>query len=201
MNRRDFIGKALAASAAGLLIPEYILDPPRGRSMIAVPGFAGAGDDDLFFSNWLRIGDSDVRIRGLEDGTLFEVDPDVADVLRGGYLKEAGAYERKLGLSSQLVVYDGRPAEPPIPHGEIVGDLTRIPGLEKLEPWRDFEVGSRVRYNGEDYEITAVNVNLNDLRCEVRMTKDAYLDRLRRVSLHNFGLVDEPVNPKARIKR
>jgi hypothetical protein len=34
VNRRKFI--ALAAS--GLLVPEWLLDPPKGRSMVSVPG-------------------------------------------------------------------------------------------------------------------------------------------------------------------
>ena len=37
MNRRGFLTTALTA-AGGLLVPEWILDPPKGRSMIAVPG-------------------------------------------------------------------------------------------------------------------------------------------------------------------
>ena len=38
MNRRRFIATALTATAGGLLVPEWLLDPPRGRSMVSVPG-------------------------------------------------------------------------------------------------------------------------------------------------------------------
>lgn len=38
-GRRGFLG-AMAATAAGLLVPEWILDPPKGRSMVAVPPLA-----------------------------------------------------------------------------------------------------------------------------------------------------------------
>lgn len=37
MNRRGFLTSALKATAAGILVPEWILDPPKGRSMVSVP--------------------------------------------------------------------------------------------------------------------------------------------------------------------
>jgi len=36
MNRRGFLTSAMAA-AGGMLVPEWILDPLKGRSMISVP--------------------------------------------------------------------------------------------------------------------------------------------------------------------
>ena len=37
MKRREFLTAAFKFSAAGVLAPEWILDPPKGRAMIAVP--------------------------------------------------------------------------------------------------------------------------------------------------------------------
>lgn len=37
MKRRDFLGGALKLSAAGVLAPAWLLDPPKGRSMVSVP--------------------------------------------------------------------------------------------------------------------------------------------------------------------
>ena len=37
LNRRGFLTSALAA-ASGLMVPDWIQDPLKGRSMIAVPG-------------------------------------------------------------------------------------------------------------------------------------------------------------------
>ena len=48
MNRRGFLGKLIAATAAGVLVPEYLLDPPKGRSMVAVPDLG----EETFFSNF-----------------------------------------------------------------------------------------------------------------------------------------------------
>ena len=45
MNRRRFLSSALAAS--GLLVPEWLLDQPKGRSMVSVPG-------DLFTAQWVN---------------------------------------------------------------------------------------------------------------------------------------------------
>lgn len=36
MNRRKFLRYALVATASGLLVPEWILDPPKGRSMVSI---------------------------------------------------------------------------------------------------------------------------------------------------------------------
>ena len=41
MNRRDFVSR-LVLSPLGLLVPEWLLDPPRGRSMISVPDMNSA---------------------------------------------------------------------------------------------------------------------------------------------------------------
>lgn len=39
-TRRAFLRSALIATASGLLVPEWILDPPKGRSMVTVPTFS-----------------------------------------------------------------------------------------------------------------------------------------------------------------
>lgn len=40
MNRRDFLRRAFATTAAGLLVPEHLLEPLKGRSMVTVPAMA-----------------------------------------------------------------------------------------------------------------------------------------------------------------
>lgn len=37
LNRRRFLSTLFGATAGGLLVPEWILDPPKGRSMVTVP--------------------------------------------------------------------------------------------------------------------------------------------------------------------
>lgn len=37
LSRRSFLS-SLALTASGLLVPEWIIDPPKGRSMVSVPG-------------------------------------------------------------------------------------------------------------------------------------------------------------------
>lgn len=44
MNRRGFLLSAMLATAAGILVPEWILDPPKGRSMVSVPSLGGITD-------------------------------------------------------------------------------------------------------------------------------------------------------------
>lgn len=56
MNRRSFLTSALVASG-GLLVPEWLLDPPKGRSMVSVPGL-----DFLEFEN-LPMAEAFARIR------------------------------------------------------------------------------------------------------------------------------------------
>lgn len=42
MNRRDLLKRmGMAIAASGLAIPEWLINPPKGRSMIAVPEFDG----------------------------------------------------------------------------------------------------------------------------------------------------------------
>lgn len=36
MNRRGFLTSALRATAAGVLVPEHLLDPLKGRSMVSL---------------------------------------------------------------------------------------------------------------------------------------------------------------------
>ncbi len=40
-SRRAFLTAALRATAAGVLVPEWLLDPLKGRSMVSVPGYSG----------------------------------------------------------------------------------------------------------------------------------------------------------------
>lgn len=40
LSRRGFLSAALKATAAGILVPEWLLDPLKGRSMVAVPSFS-----------------------------------------------------------------------------------------------------------------------------------------------------------------
>jgi hypothetical protein len=42
MNRRKFFEIALKATAVGILVPEHLLEPLKGRSMISVPALAGS---------------------------------------------------------------------------------------------------------------------------------------------------------------
>ena len=42
MKRRDILrALGLAVAGSGLVVPEWLLDPPKGRSMVAVPENAG----------------------------------------------------------------------------------------------------------------------------------------------------------------
>ncbi len=40
-SRRAFLTTALRATVAGVLVPEWLLDPLKGRSMVSVPGMWG----------------------------------------------------------------------------------------------------------------------------------------------------------------
>ena len=48
LNRRSFLTSGLKLGLAGVLAPEWILDPPKGRSMISVPS--------RFLTTWTPLG-------------------------------------------------------------------------------------------------------------------------------------------------
>jgi hypothetical protein len=49
-TRRAFLGSSFIVTAGGLFVPEWLLDPPKGRSMVAVADFAMRGDSVIFLS-------------------------------------------------------------------------------------------------------------------------------------------------------
>lgn len=68
MNRRTF----LSLTAAGLLVPEWVLDPPKGRSMVSVPAISPILDKT---GAWLAIeyadGSATLWIKNNSDRTIF----------------------------------------------------------------------------------------------------------------------------------
>lgn len=109
MKRRDFLCGALKLSAAGVLAPAWLLDPPKGRSMVSVPeiwrtpiswtqsGLA-SGDYALSFylkrdsEEWRRI---EKRVSIGDAGTLT-VDLLDGDKVGSMYLTRPG-YEPSIG--------------------------------------------------------------------------------------------------------